>query len=179
MGNFFGHLKTISKHKYLVTKYCIKIGLVKQGLLHDLSKFTPTEFFQGVKYFQGDRSPIGAEKRDLGYSKAWLHHKGRNKHHFEYWYDNTFDGGYEPLEMPFNYLCEMAIDRICACKTYQKDKYTDGSAYIYHMETLSHSPMHPKTAQGLTKLLEYMKDFGEEKGLAMIKNDLRQWRNAL
>ena len=85
--NFFGHLSTINEHRFLVMKHCFRVGLYKQGLTHDLSKYSPTEFIPGVKYFQGDRSPNNAQREHEGYSSAWLHHKGRNKHHFEYWTD--------------------------------------------------------------------------------------------
>ncbi len=81
------HLRTINHHKLLVMKHCFKVGLYKQGLLHDLSKYSPTEFLVGCKYYQGTRSPNNAEREATGYSQAWLHHKGRNKHHYEYWID--------------------------------------------------------------------------------------------
>lgn len=81
------HFKTITRHKLLVMKYCFRIGLYKQGLLHDLSKYSPTEFLVGCKYYQGTRSPNNAEREDIGVSTSWLHHKGRNKHHFEHWVD--------------------------------------------------------------------------------------------
>ena len=85
------HFKTITKHKLLVMKYCFRIGLYKQGLLHDLSKYTPAEFLVGCKYYQGTRSPNNAEREDIGVSTSWLHHKGRNKHHFEHWVDYSLD----------------------------------------------------------------------------------------
>ena len=81
------HLCTVHHHRALVRKYCFKLGLYRQGLMHDLSKYSPTEFFVGAKYYQGYRSPNTAERLDRGYSTAWLHHKGRNKHHLEYWID--------------------------------------------------------------------------------------------
>ena len=81
------HFCTINHHKHLVMKGCFAVGLYKQGLLHDLSKYTPTEFLVGCKYYQGTMSPNNAERKDKGYSSAWLHHKGRNKHHMEYWID--------------------------------------------------------------------------------------------
>ena len=83
MNRFIGHLSTILHHKIRVTTLCIRCGIIKQGLLHDLSKFSPIEFCSGVKYFQGNRSPINQEKEIKGYSLGWLHHKGRNKHHWE------------------------------------------------------------------------------------------------
>ena len=72
------HFKTITYHRYLVMKGCFKVGLYYQGLTHDLSKYSPTEFWVGAKYYQGNRSPNNAEREDIGYSSAWLHHKGRN-----------------------------------------------------------------------------------------------------
>ena len=83
----FAHFKTITKHRFLVMKYCFRCGLYWQGLIHDLSKYSPVEFWIGAKYYQGDHSPNDEERRDKGYSSAWLHHKGRNKHHLEYWID--------------------------------------------------------------------------------------------
>ena len=121
--NSFKHFKKICKHKYYVGKYCFHYGLYKQGLMHDLSKFSPTEFFESVKYYQGDRSPIDACKEQNGYSEAWLHHKGRNKHHYEYWFDNLDNGG-KPLLMPFNYMVEMFCDYIGAGQAYMGKNFT-------------------------------------------------------
>ena len=82
------HLKTINKHKCYVTMLCFKCGLYKQGILHDLSKYSPTELKTGAKYWVGTRSPNSIERETIGYSSAWLHHKGRNKHHWEYWVED-------------------------------------------------------------------------------------------
>ena len=90
--NFFGHLKTVVVHRHKVLVHCCKAGIIKRGLLHDLSKFSPTEFCQGVKHYQGNRSPNEMEREIYGFSKAWLHHKGRNRHHFEYWTDYNGEG---------------------------------------------------------------------------------------
>ena len=78
MGNAWKHFCTITHHKNLVLVGCFKIGLYRQGLLHDLSKYSPTEFLVGCKYYQGTMSPNNAERKEKGYSLAWLHHKGRN-----------------------------------------------------------------------------------------------------
>ena len=85
--NIWRHFHTITEHKIMVARHCFKVGMYWQGLTHDLSKYSPSEFWQGVKYYQGYRSPNNAEREDKGYSAAWLHHKGRNKHHYEYWID--------------------------------------------------------------------------------------------
>ena len=76
LKNAVGHFCTITKHKKLVMEGCFKVGLYKQGLLHDMSKYTWQEFKTGVIYYQGTRSPNAAEREHLGYSEAWLHHKG-------------------------------------------------------------------------------------------------------
>ena len=87
------HFKTITRHKLLVMKYCFQLGLYKQGLLHDLSKYSPSEFLVGARYYQGTRSPNNAERENIGVSTSWLHHKGRNKHHFEHWVDYSLESG--------------------------------------------------------------------------------------
>ena len=56
MNKFWGHLKTITHHRHLVMRGCFRMGLIWQGLTHDLSKYSPTEFFAGVRYFQGGRA---------------------------------------------------------------------------------------------------------------------------
>ena len=114
------HFQTITYHRRLVRQSCFRVGLYWQGLTHDLSKYSLTEFLVGAKYFQGDCSPNNAEKEEKGYSSSWLHHKGRNKHHFEYWIDYSMPGSKGPLligmKMPLRYVVEMFMDRIAACK---------------------------------------------------------------
>ena len=101
----WGHLKTVSKHRWLVMVHCFQVGLYWRGLTHDLSKFSPTEFCAGARYYQGDRSPNVAEREANGYSRAWMHHKGRNRHHFEYWTDlKKGTREYVPVPMPTEYL---------------------------------------------------------------------------
>ena len=121
------HFKTITRHKLLVMKYCFRIGLYKQGLLHDLSKYSPAEFLVGCKYYQGTRSPNNAEREDIGVSTSWLHHKGRNKHHFEHWVDYSLDGEHVIMgaPMPRKYVAEMVMDRISASRNYLGDAYTE------------------------------------------------------
>ena len=115
------HLCTIMHHKKLVRAGCFKVGLYKQGLLHDLSKYSPTEFLVGCKYYQGNMSPNNAEREDKGYSSAWLHHKGRNPHHYEYWQDN-FDKGGQPIKMPYKYAVELLCDYLGAGRAYQRER---------------------------------------------------------
>ena len=174
MASFFGHLKTINKHKFLVMKYCFKIGLYKQGLLHDMSKYSPTEFIPGVKYFQGNQSPNNMERKLTGMSKAWLHHKGRNKHHLEYWIDYSPIGDHKMsgMKMPVKYVAEMLCDRVAASRNYNKEKYTDADSWKYYLNAKDHYILHPDTRELLEKLLFMIKEKGEDETFKYIKNDL-------
>lgn len=170
MKNFWMHLKTITHHRHLVRQGCFRVGLYWQGLTHDLSKFSPTEFRAGVRYYQGNRSPNTAEREEKGYSTAWMHHKGRNRHHFEYWTDLSLQSRtYEPVEMPRKYLVEMVMDRIAACKTYQGIAYTDASALEYLLRAQDSREIHPKTLSQLTFLLTMLRDRGEKETFRYIR----------
>lgn len=175
------HFQTITYHRKLVREGCFKVGLYWQGLTHDLSKFSPTEFLVGIKYFQGDRSPNNAEKEAKGYSSSWLHHKGRNKHHFEYWMDYTMPGTSDQLligmKMPVRYVVEMFMDRIAACKVYQKDAYTDASPLEYHERSKRvKAVMHPETIALIEKLMKMLAEEGEEKTFAYTKKIVKKDR---
>ncbi|MBR0461369.1 MAG: catalase [Erysipelotrichaceae bacterium] len=174
---FNGHLSTITRHKMEVMKLCFRCGLYKQGLLHDLSKYSPVEFWSGVKYYQGFRSPIDAEKEAVGYSLGWLHHSGRNKHHWEYWIDKDYPNVQLIVrKMPFNYVLEAVCDKIAASKIYKKDKYTDASAYEFLKNGRDRIFMGEENARRHFILLEYLKDNGEKKALAYYKSLYKQWK---
>lgn len=174
---FYGHLHTVNTHRREVRRLCFKCGLYKQGLLHDLSKYSFVEFWSGVKYFQGYRSPIDAEKEDKGYSLGWLHHKGRNRHHFEYWMDKDYVNEKDIcLPMPLNYLLEAACDKIAASKVYKKDKYTDASPYEFIKHGKDQWFMGEENSRRHKLLLEYLKDNGEEKALAYYKSLYKKWK---
>lgn len=176
MNKAWQHFKTITYHKYLVAQGCFKVGLYKQGLLHDMSKYSPTEFKVGMQYYQGDRSPNNAEREVLGYSNAWLHHKGRNRHHYEYWIDYCYVGGevtMGPVPMPKRYIAEMIMDRIAACKVYMGDKYTDASPLEYYMRgTANDKFIHPETREILERMLKMLAEDGEKKTFAVIRKEL-------
>lgn len=120
---FFKHFWMICKHKYWVFYFACKCGIPIRGFFHDFSKFHPTEFFESVKYYTGTKSPIVSCKEDKGYSLAWLHHKGHNPHHYEYWVDNLDKGGI-PLLIPFKYCVEMTCDWLAAGKAYQGKEFS-------------------------------------------------------
>ena len=165
-----GHFTTITRHKILVMKECFKIGLYKQGLTHDLSKYSPTEFLVGCKYYQGNRSPNNAEREETGVSKAWLHHKGRNRHHFEYWIDVSLnkEEGLVGNKMPVNYVAEMLCDRVAACEVYRGKNYTSAAPMEYYEFTKKYITIHPETRALLEKLLTILKDEGEESAYAIF-----------
>lgn len=166
------HFKTITYHKYLVMQGCFRVGLYYQGLTHDLSKYMPSEFFVGAKYYQGTRSPNNAEREDKGYSSAWLHHKGRNKHHYEYWIDYSMkevEGGMKPAQMPVRYVIEMFMDRIAASKVYNKEAYTDSDPLKYFRAGKNVGLLHPKTYRQLACLLVMLAKKGEDETFDYIK----------
>ena len=164
------HFKTITHHKWLVFWGCCRVGLFWQGLTHDLSKYSPTEFWNGARYYQGDRSPNAAEREEKGYSEAWMHHKGRNRHHFEYWTDmSRVTKNYEPLPMPRKYLVEMVMDRRAACMTYQGKAYRDDSALAYFNRGLEKDKMHPQTQEELRYILTMLAEKGEKETFSFLR----------
>ena len=167
------HFKTITYHKILVGKGCFKVVLIWQGFMHDMSKYSPTEFKVGMKYYQGTRSPNNAEREDIGYSSAWLHHKGRNKHHYEYWidYSTRVPGGMLPVPMPRKYIAEMIMDRIAACKVYNGDKYTDSSPLEYYQLGRDPAPLHEETRKWLEFFLKMLSEKGEKETFQYIKKE--------
>lgn len=174
MKNALGHFKTITNHKLLVMKYCFKVGLYKQGLLHDLSKYTWIEFSAGIKYYKGYVSPNGIQKKVEGLSTAWLHHKGRNKHHFEYWIDYGINAeeGLKGMKMPVKYVVEMFIDRMSASMNYQKEKYTDKSPLEYYEKRAEYYLLHEDTRKQLEFLLNKLAKDGEKETLKFIKKEV-------
>ena len=176
MNKLVGHFKTITTHKLLVMKYCFRIGLYRQGLMHDMSKYSPTEFIPGVLNYRGFESPNNEERRHKGYSSAWLHHKGRNKHHLEYWTDYKIGGEKGVMygvKMPLRYVLEMFCDRVAASHIYNGENYTDSMPLEYFRRGRTADGMHPETAVFLDKLLQILASQGEEKTFRMIRRYYR------
>ena len=148
MKRWFGHLKTVLLHKYWVFRYALTAGIPFRGLLHDLSKFSPAEFGQSVRYYTGSRSPIHYVREANSFSTAWLHHRGRNRHHFEYWVDNTARGGLITVPMPFPCALELICDRLGAARAYRKKDFSIGEQLQRFDPEIAPSPMiHPQTKQ--------------------------------
>ena len=175
MLHIIKHFQTITKHRHRVIEHCFKAGIPLQGLRHDLSKYSLAEFIEGAKYYQGYRSPAEAARAECGYSNAWMHHKGRNKHHFEYWIDYDVDGNRTVLagmKMPVKYVAEMFCDRVAASRIYNKEKYKDSDPLDYYIKGLGHYIMHPETDALLHKLLQMLADKGEEYTFEYIKKNV-------
>ena len=144
LRNLWHHFLLITRHRHKVIAHCKKAGILWQGLRHDLSKYSPTEFIPGVKYYQGNRSPNEKEREILGYSLAWLHHKGRNRHHFEYWTDyNPVEKKVMPVKMPARFLVEMFCDRLRFIRA--------NSTLIKPPWNISRTPLPEKTAACIQK----------------------------
>ena len=177
------HFRTIGHHRALVLRGCFAVGLYRQGLLHDLSKYSPVEFLVGARYYQGTRSPNNAEREDKGYSAAWLHHKGRNMHHYEYWMDyvsrpqdRATESPVIPVRMPGRFVVEMFMDRIAASKTYRGDAYTDADPWNYYSSGKADALIHPDTRALLEELLKMLRDEGEAAAFAHIRAHLSKKR---
>lgn len=167
------HFKTITYHKCLVLHYCFRMGLYWQGIVHDLSKYSPTEFREGARYWQGTRSPNNAEREATGVSLAWLHHKGRNKHHFEYWIDYGIncDTIIKGVPIPRKYVAEMVADRISASRVYLGDGYNDCAPYEYWKKGRDRLWFVDDSVKNqLDQLLRMLAEKGEDVTVSYIKH---------
>ncbi len=168
------HFSTITRHRHKVIAHCYKAGILWQGLFHDLSKYSLTEFIPGARNYLGDESPNVKEREQYGFSRAWLHHQGRNKHHFEYWvdYDEELNCK-KPVEMPTKYLIEMFCDRVAASKIYYGSDYDEKKPYEYFDKGRKRRWMHKETSRKLEELLIMLRDKGEKETFSYIKNVVR------
>jgi len=172
------HFITITRHRHMVMRYCFKCGLIRQGLTHDLSKYSRVEFFNGARYYLGIKSPHVKERSIKGYSDAWMHHKGRNKHHPEYWRDiNPETGVYAPVAMPNKYIAEMLCDRIAASKNYNRKNFTRDIPLNYYLSKTKEVEMHPDTQKKIEMLLTMYRDEGEKKTFKYVKKVFKKEKN--
>ncbi|RIA77786.1 hypothetical protein EI71_00940 [Anaeroplasma bactoclasticum] len=172
--HLFKHLRTITRHHNKVMKYCFKCGLYKQGLFHDFSKLSRTEFFNGARFYLGTKSPHYAERQKKGYSEAWMHHKGRNKHHIEYWVDINMDTHkYEPVDMPNRYLAESICDRIAATEIYNGKNVKKEDALNYFYKEGKYLEMSQLTRERMEYLLKYYVIKGPKELFKFIKKNMR------
>ena len=156
--NIIGHIKTVTKHKWIVFKLACKVGIPWRGFWHDFSKFSPTEFGESIKYYVGVHSPITEAKKDKGYSDAWLHHKGRNKHHLEYWID--FDAKPVVPVIPYKYAVEKVCDDLSAGMVYNGKNWKQDTQYNYYMLQREKVLVHTKIDNFLTEVFLQVKENG-------------------
>ena len=175
MGNYLKHLKTITRHKLTVGFYCFKMGLYRQGFMHDWSKFGPKEFITSAKYFQGTSSPIDAEKKALGYSYAWQNHHNKNPHHWEYWVDFKLGQPYG-VKIPFKYVLEMVADYIGAGKIYGGKNWTQHTPLQYHLKTRETRIYHQETDAFLLFLFGLIDDYGLKKAMKYIRENKKLYK---
>lgn len=162
---------TIWKHKAVVYQECSACGITWQGIVHDLSKFSRDEFISSAKYFCSDKSPHYGDAEENGYSLAWLHHKGCNKHHWEFWTDfNEDDGSIKVNKIPYNYVVEMVCDWIGAGKVYEKDRWTQLSPLDYYNKVRSGRYFHPETEKLILMFLNAIASHGLEEFHRMAKS---------
>lgn len=171
------HLKTILTHKHYVFYFARKLGIGWQGFWHDMSKFSPVEFWESVKYYTGTRSPIDTCKEDKGYSLAWLHHKGHNKHHYEHWQDN-FDKGGEALRMPDKYVKEMICDYLAAGRAYKGKDFDFNCEHIWWVNKKKNPlAMHPAQFYVVDKVLSILNTkFGSKRISELDRDDWKYFR---
>lgn len=175
MYHFWKHFRLVCHHKHLVFKHCLQVGLIWQGLVHDLSKFSFSEFIPSAKYYQGDCSPCNAENKEKGYSLVAMTHFGRNKHHIEFWMDyNVETRIYQPVPMPLKYIVESVCDRMAASKTYMKKAYQDSHPLAYFLSCKYDNVIHPETRKIMQRYLEILADEGEIACFTKMRTDLKQ-----
>ena len=179
LKKIIGHFKTITRHRHTVIAHSRRAGILFQGLRHDLSKYSPTEFIPGARFYCGDRSPNEEERALYGYSAAWLHHKGRNRHHFEYWSDyNVKTKEFGPVPMPPKYIAEMFCDRVAASKIYQGKKYTDKHPLEYFVRSKGRRPIDQNTSDMIEGLLRTLAEDGEDAAFVAVRRMLKESKSA-
>lgn len=163
LKNTIGHFMVITKHRWVVFKLCCKVGQPWRGLVHDLSKYSPTEFWEGVRYFNGKHSPITDCKKDKGYSQAWLHHKGRNKHHTDYWVDLSAPDK-TPI-IPYPYVAEMLCDKLAAGIIYKGKDWTKEYELEYWLNERDKTLVNDQVEALITEAFTQVSEVGIDKTL--------------
>ena len=156
--NILKHIQLVLKHKWYVFIYCTKLGMPIRGLRHDLSKFSWTEFGESIKYYNGKKSPIVICRQEKGYSKSWLHHKGRNKHHPEYWVD--INAPEKTPIIPYKYVAEMICDKLSANKVYNGKEWTNSSELEYWSKEKLRIEINKNVEEMLTEVFEQVAEKG-------------------
>ena len=174
--NIWNHFSTITRHRNLVRKHCFQIGLYWQGLTHDLSKYSPEEFWTGVRYYQGNRSPMRLSVRPWGIPGPGFTIRAGTSTIMSIGltFSNHKEEGLVGNKMPLRYVAEMVCDRIAACEVYKGKAYTSAAPLEYYEYTKNYITIHPRTRALLEKLLHMLKDQGEEATFAYLRKLLKK-----
>ena len=180
MSKLFKHLKTVHKHRKYVRRMCFKMGLIWQGLVHDLSKYSITEL-SIAKYYTGKKSPHQVCRETIGYSPSWNHHYHRNKHHFQFWWDEDEEGKIIPVKMPYKYVIESFCDMVGASKAYAQKKWEPKMVWDYWQAKCKGKRLMNKESEYLVeKLIWNLYQYGEKDFLKLykrIKKNLKKLYN--
>jgi len=178
LGKAYKHFMTITRHRHQVIRHCYRAGILFRGLLHDLSKYSFTEFSEGARFFDGSHSPNVEARKENGFSRAWMHHKGRNRHHFEYWTDyDPITRLMRPVKMPLRFVAEMFCDRVAASKIYKGATYRDEDPLLYFLDGKPTRQIHAETSAFLEKLLRMLADEGEEKTFSYLRECVKSGKD--
>lgn len=165
---FRNHVKTIMTHRKIVCKWCFKMGIPINGILHDLSKYSPTEI-SIYKFYSGNRSPHDNARDAIGYSPSWYAHPHRNRHHWEHWVDDWKKE--TAVKIPYKYIIEMFCDFVGAGQVYLKDKWTKSSPLQYHLACRKNRIFNPESKFLLELLLFKMDELGPDEFLEWYNNE--------
>lgn len=177
MNKLIKHLKTIHTHRKYVRKMCWKMGLFWQGLVHDLSKYSIEEM-KMCKYWTGKGSPHQACREAIGYSPSWTHHYHRNKHHFQFWWDEDEDGKIIPIKMPYKYLMESFCDMVGASKAYNPSGWKEQMLLDYwNARCKGKRIMNKLSEQFMEDLIVELAEVGEDKFIEHYKAHKAEYIN--
>ena len=166
---YLRYLRYILRHRWYVMVECFKFGLIKRGLLHDLSKFLPSEFLPYAKFFYGKKgSGIKKGRNETGYYKptdtgdsafdfAWLLHQKRNRHHWQWWVLPEDGGGLKILSMPRLDILEMICDWKGAGKA--QGHFEPDECQKWYQKNKDKLQLHPRTRN----LIEFFLGLSNEK----------------
>lgn len=116
---YWQYFKYVVKHKWFVLQACFKHGLYWRGLVHDLSKFLPSEFAPYARYFYGDKLKDKPKEVKLAFQFAWHLHQKRNDHHYQWWLYTKENGTLAPFPMSDKAIKEMICDWIGMSKAFK------------------------------------------------------------
>lgn len=108
MGKHWHYARYLARHKWfvLVAGRRLQVPLWRL-LIHDWSKFLPSEWVPYAEYFYGGpHTPEGS----AAFDRAWLKHQHRQPHHWQHWLLRLDDGGVRVLDIPDAFLREMVAD---------------------------------------------------------------------